>query len=299
MDKDVALIGYASGWGAIRRQTQQGPAALQAYGLAERLQSFGIGADWFDIIRPQHSADPCIPVNDKRVCEQVVQVNQALYQCVCACLDKSLFPVVLGGDHASAIGMWSAVMESLPPEESLGLIWLDAHMDSHTFDTTPSSSIHGMPLASLLGFGEPTLRQWGKLDPARVVLMGVRSYESGEARLLEALKVRVIMMDDIKHRGFQTVWKEALQIASANDQPFGISLDLDGFDPTIASGVGTPEPDGLMPSEVLPGLKHLRQNTNLQGIEVAEYNPIRDHDNQTADLTFQVIRSILEKYDVS
>ncbi|MCX7126246.1 MAG: arginase [Gammaproteobacteria bacterium] len=159
-------------------------------------------------------------------------------------LDQRFF-ITLGGDHSAAIGSWSGAANAI--EGDLGLIWFDAHMDSHTPQTSLTQNIHGMPLAILLGEGEAELTSVlspkKKLKPENVVLIGIRSYEEGEAQLLKKLGVTIFYMDDIKKIGMHEVIKKTLEIVTKNTVCFGISIDLDGFDPIDAPGVGTSAPD--------------------------------------------------------
>jgi len=196
------------------------------------------------------------------------------------------FPLVVGGDHSCAIGTWSGVHRALAPRGRVGLIWIDAHMDSHTFATTPSGQINGMPLAALLGHGEPALTgidgAGAALQPAQVCLVGVCSYEAGEAALLQRLGVRVFDMAEIHRRGLAEVFDEALAIVRRGTAGFGVSVDLDALDPDEAPGVGSAVPDGLRGAELAAALSRLRDDPAFVAMEIVEYNPRRDRDRVTA-----------------
>ncbi|MFN4284311.1 MAG: arginase family protein, partial [Alphaproteobacteria bacterium] len=169
-----------------------------------------------------------------------------------------------------------------------GLIWIDAHMDAHTPATTESGMIHGMPLACLLGHGDASLTSLAGGDrpavaPENLCLIGTRSFEDGEAKLLARLGVRVIDAAETRRIGFAAALAEARAIASRGTAGYGVSLDIDAFDPGEAPGTGYWEPDGLRPDEVLPALGQLAGDPRRIGLEIAEYNPHKD-DGRTARL---------------
>jgi arginase len=172
---------------------------------------------------------------------------------------------------------------------------MDAHMDAHTPQTTPSGMLHGMPLACLLGNGDPRLaaRESSALDPRRVCLVGVRSFEGGEAALLERLGVRVFLMREVERRGLEKVMDEALAIARDGTGGFGISLDLDALDPRDAPGVGIAVPGGIRGIELSRALARLKQDPALAAFEIAEYNPYRDRQRTTARLIGEIVLSLL------
>ena len=204
-------------------------------------------------------------------------------------------PVVLGGDHSCAIGTWKGIASALAPRGPLGLVWIDAHMDAHTPETTPSGMLHGMPLACLLGRGDPrlALEPAAALDPRRLCLVGVRSFESGEAALLERLGVRVFPMREVARRGLVPVMDEALAIARSGSGGYGISLDLDAIDPRDAPGVGTAVRDGIRGSDIRGVFARLADDPLLAALEIAEYNPARDRNGLTARLVQDVVLALL------
>lgn len=207
--------------------------------------------------------------------------------------------VTLGGDHSSAIGTWSGASSGIAKRGDLGLIWIDAHMDSHTLETTPSDNIHGMPLAVLLGHGDLSLTSVRtsapKIRPEHVCLIGVRSFEAEEKNLLEHLNVRIFYMEEIIQRGIETVLNEALTIATTGTAGFGISFDLDAIDPLEAPGVGTPAPNGLSSKKVFNALKAWNNHPQLVGLEIAEFNPSLDKNHQTEDIIFEIIETLFSK----
>lgn len=206
------------------------------------------------------------------------------------------FFITLGGDHTAAIGSWSGAAKVI---HDLGLIWFDAHMDSHTFKTTSSNNIHGMPLAILLGHGEKKLTHIlsdkPKLKPENVVLIGVRSFEHGEAALLKKLGVKIFYMDDIKNFGVKKIIREAITIVTRNTNCFGISIDLDGFDPVDAPGVCTPAPNGIRSDDFLHECKAITHHPKLIGADIVEFNPVADINHKTEKLALMLCKDFFDR----
>ena len=285
--RDVEIIGVASGRGAQDCRCADGPLALQASGILQCLTHAGQAPTGFDVL---HVSDF---MRDQDVLDQVAEIDRRLALLVSSKLKNHILPLVVGGDHACAVGTWSGVRAALPPQEELGLIWVDAHMDSHVPDTSPSGALHGMPLACLLGEGPDALTKLGgsapKLRPQHVCLIGVRSFESDERVLLERLGVRVYFMEEVRTRGFATVWREAVRHVSEGVAGFGITIDLDAIDPRDAPGVGTPESNGIAGDDLIRAVQQLHDDPGLLAVEIAEYNPHEDRDR----LTLRVLRRLI------
>lgn len=270
MKLTTTIIGIASGAGAQIHTTAEGPQAL-----------VGLNVPIQQIITPKSD-----PQNNLQLVSEAAHLT---YDAVKHELENKHFPIVIGGDHSIAIGTWSA----LASQGSCGLMWIDAHMDSHTVETSPSKAYHGMPLACLMGYGEPSLTDLGaRLKPENIVLIGVRSWEEGEAKLLESLGVRIFKMPEIRRIGMAEVIEEALVIVNAGTASFGVSIDLDAFDPSEAPGVGTPEPNGLREKYVLPELSRIANHPNFKALELTEYNPHFDQDNKTALLLIKLMQTL-------
>jgi arginase len=284
--KNIAIVGAASGWGAQDVGCADGPEALRAAGLDAYLQASGGHAEWAETLRPAPGHDRLWLVADlcARLAQRVASVMAGGY-----------FPLVVGGDHSCAVGTWSGV--HLAARGPLGLVWIDAHMDSHTPQTSPSGALHGMPLACLLGYGEPALTglvgPGPALLPQHVCLIGVRSFEAGEAALLERLGVRIFSMAEVHHRGIAAVFRDALNIAQNGTVGFGISIDLDALDPEEEPGVGTPAKDGLHGKGLAHALRELHDYPHLLALEIAEYNPHRDRNGATARMALQLAAAAL------
>ena len=293
MDRDVVFIGAASGWGAPDNGCGDGPHAMVARGYLPCFQ--------------QHDRSYCPPIHILQPQDDDHHAPLQLIQQLCLTLadlsakqlQSGHFPVVLGGDHSCAIGTWSGVHRISQAKGDLGMIWVDAHMDSHTPDTSHSGAIHGMPLAVLLGQGDHYLTKLNGTTPSlsaeHVCLLGVRSYESEEQQLLDRLGVRVITMREIQQIGFAKAWQLALKIAASASGGFGISIDLDAIDPNEAPGVGSPEQNGIHANELLSALHHIHHRHDLLALEITEYNPYRDHNNATARLMAELIHALLSE----
>ncbi len=283
----VDLIGAASGWGARRRGCEFGPQALQKAGLDQAISRY-VPTTWEEMIHPRLSSHPSQDISEKEVFDLVADHCDRLAGAVRKSLEQGHLPLVTGGDHACAIGTFSATAAALNACGELGLIWLDAHLDAHTFTTTPSGCIHGMPAAVLLGHGENVLTSVGgkeaKINPAHLVYIGARSWEHGEAALLAKLGVRIYSAEDVNEQGFASVFAEALDIATTGTKGFGLTFDLDIFDPLDAPGIGTPEKNGLRATDVLPVMQGIGRHPALRALELVEYNPERDKNNKTAEL---------------
>lgn len=195
-------------------------------------------------------------------------------------------PVVIGGDHSCAIGTWSGVAKK---HQEFGLIWVDAHMDSHTPETSLTKNVHGMPVANLLGYGDFANLIEPKLKPKNLVLIGIRSYDTAEQKLLKNLGVKVFYADDPK--GLDNILSETFNYFP-NNLPLGITVDLDAFDPKYTPGVNTPEPGGLELDEFIKGV-NLYKRKPFCAVEIAEFNPIFDIDNITAKSVQRLAQNLI------
>jgi len=283
----IRIVGAAIGQGAQDRGCASGPQALRSSGLLPRLLASGLDATWEITLRAEPGTQPLAAVRglSSRLSQRVESIARA-----------GRFPLVLGGDHSCAIGTWSGNAAALRERGPLGLVWIDAHMDAHVPATSPSGALHGMPLACLLGHGEPGLvavAGGGALRPEHVCLVGVRSYEGGEAQLLARLGVRIFFMDEVRRRGLRAVMAEARAIATRETAGFGITLDVDALDPREAPGVGSQEPGGLTSAALLRALAPLGTDARLAGFEIVEYNPFRDPEGRTAAVIGKLAAGLL------
>lgn len=291
MTTSLSLIGYASGMAANDVGCAEGPLQLQNHALEQQLSEQHLPSHWQAMLVPRSG-------NKNNRLQRVVELNTELAGITFDLIQQNKRFVVFGGDHSCAIGTWSGVVAALEKQQqnNLGLIWIDAHMDSHTFETTCTGNIHGMPLAVLLGYGDTSLTHisipYPKIDPKHLVLIGIRSFEAEEEKLLERLGVRIYNMEVIEKRGLETVFAEAIAYVKKNCLRFGVSLDLDGIDPFDAPGVGVPEADGISGKNLCQALTQLRQESLLIGVEVVEYNPYHDQNHKTERLIKEILLSI-------
>ncbi|MGE3320115.1 MAG: arginase [Candidatus Berkiella sp.] len=296
--KSFDIIGAELGWGAKNHLTQEGSVALKALGIEKTLQQINPQLAWYKSISAAKNCTPGLTLNYTERLQQVHEFTNRLADEVQQSINDHHCPLIIGGDHSMAVGTWSGAVEALQAHESFGLIWIDAHMDSHTPQTTPSQNIHGMPLAALMGYGESALTHLKgkspKLNPRHVVLIGVRSFEEGEAALLKNLNVSVYYMDDIKKMGIKTVFEKALLQVTQNTKAFGVSVDIDAFDPSIAPGTGAPVPDGLFAQDVLPAIHRLSHHPKFCALEIAELNPSLDIGNKTLILSQQILEEVVK-----
>lgn len=285
----VRLIGVASGRGAQDPGCGKGPWAVKHSHWTRRLAE---ATEWSDLIYPRAGLDLWATLADlaARVGDEVAWT-----------LAAGDFPVVIGGDHTCALGTWSGVIRALAERGeagTLGLLWIDAHMDSHIPETSASHAVHGMPLAALLGLGQHALISLAGrqpvLRPEHVCLLATRCYEEEEAELLDRMGVRVIAQTELQARGLHASLAEALARVGHATAGFGVSLDLDAIDPGEAPGVGSPEQAGLSARSLITALAPILEDRRLLALEIAEYNPEHDRDQITLRLLVEVIARLVE-----
>lgn len=329
--KAIELITAEMGVGAQITECRFGPGALLDAGLADMLRKNGrqvINGAW--IRDDSHDAedgaaiadaiiDPIVtpmvesiaallpghrdaPAADPQGKHHKMQAVQALVPRLADAVRHvavaGRFPVVLGGDHSCAVGSWSGVADAYRAQGRIGLIWIDAHLDSHTPETSESQAPHGMPLAALLGHGASALTDiygWrGKLAPEHAVVVGARSYEDGEVRLLASLGVRVIGIEEVQKRGLADCIDEAIVIASNGTVGYGVSFDVDAIDPLEAPGVGSPVESGIEADAAIAAMRHFADDTRLLAFELVEYNPERDDaERRTAAICLSLVDAAL------
>jgi arginase len=285
MRRQIELIGAAWGLGGADPACAQAPAVLIPR-LAERLARCGARA----ILGPMFE-----PGNVERRREALIATLCArLASAVADALRAGQLACVIGGDHSCAGGTWTGVARSMAQGRP-GLLWIDAHMDSHTFATSPTGRMHGMPLAWLLGEDDDPLYglATGVVAPEHVALVGVRSFEPEEAERLERLAVRVFHMEEVERRGFEAVFADALAIATAGTGAFGVSIDLDAVTPDEAPAVATPVRGGIRGDELSRALAGLAHREDLAAIEMVEYSPRLDPDGRTAQVAIDVLAAAL------
>ena len=287
--KTFYLIGCASGIAGADIHSGDGPITIKNSAKMSKLTEAGINVEWKDMLLTTDTPG-------KRLDEAVAQSCKELAEVVMPLVKNREKICVVGGDHSCAIGTWSGVHEAIREEGDLGLIWIDAHMDSHTPETSDSGLIHGMPLACLLGYGYPTLTSvlhpQSKIKPENICLIGVRSYEKGEADLLRRLNVRVYFMDEVEKRGFSSVLQEAVEYVTRHAANYGVTIDIDSVDPQDAPGVDVPEKAGIRGNDLCDGLRKIVSDSRLIATEVVEFDPSHDVEGKTEKLIADILEII-------
>ena len=290
MKRRYHIIGACSCWRAQIRACEKGPEVLVEGHVFERLKKKGIPIQQVEMLYPakQASEENIPPAQSLPL---IYDFNLKLAHAVQRAVQNGSFPVVIGGDHSIAIGTWNAF------HQPFGLLWIDAHMDAHTPETTPSGAYHGMPLAALLGHGNREMAQLVKkqpvLKPQNLALIGVRSFEPGELELLQKLKVRIYYMDEVNERGLKAIIPEALAHITQGVSHYGVSLDLDAFSLEEAPGVGSPEEGGIRKKDLFPFLSQFGRDERLIAFEMVEFNPERDIGHKTREVAFEVLQEVL------
>jgi len=225
--------------------------------------------------------------------EKLSRLNQSISRFTQYSTEQNQAFLVIGGDHSCALGTWGGVLNGLQQPDKFGLIWLDAHMDAHTFATSPSGNIHGMPLAALLGKADKKLATMYPgsdfINPENLILIGVRSYEREEYDLLKQEAVEIVFADRID--GLAQLLTKAIDKLSLSCQVIGISIDLDFIDPDDAPGVETPAQGGIKAEELLKALALIKRHPKICGLEISEFNPEKDSKNKTLHLMKAIVEA--------
>ena len=293
--RDISLLSVSIDLGAGRRGVDMGPSALRIAGIREEIEKIGhtvseIGTITAGGLETTESGEDVLPFLN-----EIYDVTGRTRAAVRKGLDRGCLPLVLGGDHSLAIGSVGAVADHYREQGmSIGVIWVDAHTDLNQPDTSPTGNIHGMPLAVLLGLGEPRLtRGRACVRPENVSVLGARDLDAGEKALIRELGVRVFTMSEVDERGVAACMDEALERAGDGTCGFHLSLDLDALDPAIAPGVGTPVRGGLTYREGHLVCEKAFRSGRLLSLELVELNPVLDDRNETALLGVGLVASAL------
>jgi len=299
-NKSVSILGVPLGYGASMAGVDIGPAALRDARLHQRIARLGYSVhDLGDmrLERPQSFPE----VDDKlKYVREISNACEQLAKEVEAILEAKQFPLILGGDHSIAIGSFAGVVSHYKKQdETIGLLWFDAHADINTPETTPSGNIHGMPLATLLGLGAPELTNVGgfapKLDPKLCVHVGARDIDTGERELIRKLGIRFFTMREIDERGMSACMDDAIAIASRGTGGYAVTFDVDVLDPGDAPGSGTLVRGGLTYREAHLGMEKIAEAGGMRSLEIVEINTALDVNNKTAELGVELILSALGK----
>ena len=286
--------------GSGRRGVDMGPSAIRIAGLAERLAELGHKVVDEGDLAIKNMEELKVGDVRARYLPEIVRASRHVSAKVERIVAKGHFPLVLGGDHSISVGTVSAIAAASRREgKRVGLLWVDAHGDINTPETSPSGNIHGMPVAALLGEGPPELTSIGgegaKLDPRNVAMVGIRSLDEGEKVRLKRYGVQVHTMSQVDRQGIESVMKEALARVSDGTDRVHVSFDLDALDPEVAPGVGTPVKGGLDYREAHFLMEILSDSGLMTSLEVVEANPILDVRNATAAFAVELVQSAFGK----
>lgn len=286
--------------GASRRGVDMGPSTLRVAGLQARLKQLGHQVEDIGNIVVKQPEEQHYGVKNAKYLDEIADTCKGLGEITAKALDEGFLPLVLGGDHSIAVGtMAGAAAHYRKDSKRIGLIWLDAHGDMNTPESSPSGNVHGMPLASIMGYGPSELTELAGIkpmvEPRSVALVGVRDLDSKERRLMKDSGVHPFTMRDIDERGMREVMAEALRFTSDDTAGVAVSLDMDFVDPSDAPGVGTPVRGGVTYREAHLALEMIADSRSMVSFELVEINPVIDLHNTTATLGVELVLSGLGK----
>jgi len=286
--------------GASRRGVDMGPSALRVAGLQARIKQLGHQVEDIGNISVKQPEEMSYGEKRAKYLSEIADACKDLGAMVEKSLEESMLPVVLGGDHSIAAGTLSGVAAHFKKKEKkIGLIWLDAHGDINTPESSPSGNVHGMPLAAAMGYGATELVELQgfkpKVEPQNISLVGIRDLDSQEKKLAKKSGVHVFTMRDIDERGMREVMSDALKYAMDDTDGISVSLDMDFVDPSDAPGVGTPVRGGVTYREAHLAMEMIADTEAMVSLEIVEINPVIDEHNRTALLGVELVLSGLGK----
>ena len=298
--RKIRVIGVPLDLGQSRRGVDMGPSAVRVAGLEARLEALG------HVVEDAGNIAVAIPEQKKEGHPNAKYLKEITATCtkhaelVLRTLEAGKTPLVLGGDHSVAVGTVAGVSEFYRRQnQRVGLLWIDAHADINTPESSPSGNVHGMPLAAIMGLGPPDLANiFGfspKVAPENCVLVGVRDIDAAEKENVRKAGIEVYTMRDIDERGMRTVMEEALRAAGRGTAGYHVSLDMDWVDPEDAPGVGTPVRGGATYREAHLAMEIIADHGRLTSFEIVEVNPVIDERNQTANLAVELTLSVFGK----
>ena len=298
--RTIRVIGVPLDLGQSRRGVDMGPSAVRVAGLEARLEELG------HVVEDAGNIAVAIPEQKKEGDPHAKYLKEIAATCtkhaelVLKSLELGKVPLALGGDHSVAAGTVAGVAEFYRRRnEKIGLIWIDAHTDINTPETSPSGNVHGMPLAATMGLGPAELSNIfnfsPKVIPENCVLVGVRDIDSIERANVRRAGIHVLTMRDIDERGMRTVMEEALRVAGRGTAGYHVSLDMDWIDPEDAPGVGTPVRGGATYREAHLAMEIIADHGRMLSFEIVEVNPVIDEHNRTAELAVELALSAFGK----
>jgi arginase len=296
MAQKVRIIGVPMDLGQSRRGVDMGPSALRGAGLQTSIKKLGLQVE--DIGNLSVKQPEEMPVGEKRAkyLQEIAETCGDVAAASEKALSEGFLPLVLGGDHSIAAGVAAGVANHFRKEKKqIGYLWLDAHGDMNTPETSPSGNVHGMPLAAIMGYGAPELVDLlgfkPKAEPGNIVIVGARDLDAQERKIVKKSGIHVFTMRDIDERGMREVMSDALKYAMDDTAGIAVSLDMDFVDPSDAPGVGTPVRGGVTYREAHLAMEMIADTESMVSLEVVEINPILDEHNRTALLGVELVLS--------
>ncbi len=298
--KNIRVIGVPLDLGQSRRGVDMGPSAVRVAGLEARLEALGHDVEEGGNIPVAIAEQKKEGQANAKYLKEITATCIKHAELIVKTLEAGKIPLVLGGDHSVAAGTVAGVAEfERRKNEKIGLIWIDAHADMNTPETSPSGNVHGMPLAALVGLGPPELANIFDFSPKvaaeNCVLVGARDIDAAEKENIRKAGIEVFTMRDIDERGMRAVMEEALRLAGRDTAGYHVSLDMDWIDPEDAPGVGTPVRGGATYREAHLAMEIIADHARMLSFEIVEVNPVIDEHNQTADLAVELAISAFGK----
>jgi arginase len=298
MAQKVRIIGVPMDLGQSRRGVDMGPSALRGAGLQPSIKKLGLQVE--DIGNLSVKQPEEMPIGEKRAkyMQEIAETCGDVAAAAEKALSEGFLPLVLGGDHSIAAGVAAGVANHFRKEKKqIGYLWLDAHGDMNTPESSPSGNVHGMPLAAIMGYGAPELVDLlgfkPKAEPGNIVIVGARDLDAQERKIVKKSGIHVFTMRDIDERGMREVMSDALKYAMDDTAGVAVSLDMDFVDPSDAPGVGTPVRGGVTYREAHLAMEMIADTESMVSLEVVEINPILDEHNRTALLGVELVLSSL------
>ena len=296
MAQKVRIIGVPMDLGQSRRGVDMGPSALRGAGLQTSIKKLGLQVE--DIGNLSVKQPEEMPIGEKRAkyLQEIAETCGDVAAAAEKALSEGFLPLVLGGDHSIAAGVAAGVANYFRKDKKqIGYLWLDAHGDMNTPESSPSGNVHGMPLAAIMGYGAPELVDLlgfkPKAEPGNIVIVGARDLDAQERKIVKKSGIHVFTMRDIDERGMREVMADALKYAMDDTGGIAVSLDMDFVDPSDAPGVGTPVRGGVTYREAHLAMEMIADTESMVSLEVVEINPILDEHNRTALLGVELVLS--------
>jgi len=282
--------------GQSRRGVDMGPSALRVAGLQARIKHLGHTVEDIGNLEVKQPEEMRVGEKRAKYLQEIAETCADISKNVQKSLEEGFLPLILGGDHSIAAGVAAGVASHFRKDKKqIGYIWLDAHGDMNTPESSPSGNVHGMPLAAIMGYGADELVNLGgfkpKAEPANIVIVGARDLDAQERKIVKKSGIHVFTMRDIDERGMREVMADALKYATDDTDGVAVSLDMDFVDPTDAPGVGTPVRGGATYREAHLAMEMIADSETMASLDVVEINPVIDEHNRTALLGVELVLS--------